>query len=123
MPSFFYTALDGQGSEKVGRLEATDAKQVTAMLRRQGLFPTGVTAAVGPAMGKAEQPAAGWHRQVSLPFLRVVGARDLAVFTRQLGTLIHAGMPLLRGLEVLGRQEKNLRFRRVIETLAGLISV
>ncbi len=122
MPSFTYTALDAEGTEKAGLLEASDSKQVTAMLRRQGLFPTAVAPAIATA-GGAPAPVAGkgLQRSVNLPFLRIVGAKELAVFTRQLGTLIHAGMPLLRGLEVLGRQEKNPRFGRVIGALADSI--
>ncbi len=117
MPSFSYTALDAQGSEKTGLLEASDSKQVTAMLRRQGLFPTDVTPATVRTAG-ALKSSSGGERSRSLPFSRVVSPKELAVFTRQLGTLVHAGMPLLRGLEVLARQEKNLRFRAVLAALA-----
>jgi type IV pilus assembly protein PilC len=57
-------------------------------------------------------------REIRLPFVRTVSAKERAVFTRQLGTLLKAGMPLLRGLEVVARQERNRGFRRVIESLA-----
>jgi type IV pilus assembly protein PilC len=52
---------------------------------------------------------------------RVVQPKELAVFTRQLGTLLRAGLPLLRGLEVLGKQQANPRFRRTIEALGEAI--
>ena len=45
----------------------------------------------------------------------------MTVFTRQLGTLIKAGMPLLRSLEVLARQQKNQRFQSVIMSLGETI--
>jgi type IV pilus assembly protein PilC len=57
-------------------------------------------------------------REIRLPFVRTVSAQERAVFTRQLGTLLKAGMPLLRGLEVVARQERNRSFRRGIESLA-----
>jgi type IV pilus assembly protein PilC len=44
---------------------------------------------------------------------------DLAIFTRQVATLLKAGMPLVRGLETLARQERNRRFREVIVELAA----
>ena len=60
----------------------------------------------------------GWQREIRLPFVRTVSAKELAAFTRQLGTLIRAGMPLLKGLEVLARQERNVAFRSVLGGLA-----
>src|SRR4051812_3835973 len=52
---------------------------------------------------------------------RRVNRKALAVFTRQLAMLIKAGMPLLRSLEVLGRQEKNPAFKAIMESLAHTI--
>lgn len=71
-----------------------------------------------PARAGAGAKKRGLAMEVSLPFLRPASARELAAFTRQLGTLIKAGLPLLRGLEVLARQQTNATFRRVIESLA-----
>jgi type IV pilus assembly protein PilC len=115
MPLFTYTALDAAGTEKRGRLDAADAQEVAARLREQGLFPT----AVALQAGEGAQGAGSGRWQAALPFLRPVGARELAVFTRQLGTLLRAGMPLLQALEALARQQRNERFRQVVESLAG----
>ena len=52
---------------------------------------------------------------------RVVNNKGLAVFTRQVATLVKAGMPILRSLEVLARQEKRPAFRAVIEDIAETI--
>src|SRR5688572_9901919 len=54
-------------------------------------------------------------------FGRPINAKGLAVFTRQLATLVKAGMPILRSLEVLARQEKRLPFKGVIEDIADAI--
>ncbi len=135
MPRFAYTALDARGAEKSGMLDAPDVKQGAAILRGQGLFPTDVMPqSGGPASLRAgpkaatvetkEPPKAAAPRvrmQLRLPFARVVGAKELAVFTRQLATLLRAGMPLLRGLEVLARQERNETFQHVIAGLAEAI--
>src|SRR6478609_2736531 len=118
MPNFAYTALDAQGLEKAGSLDATDANQVAVILRRQGLFPTEVTLAAGTRADGAAKADPWW---LLLPGMRLVAPKELAIFTRQLGTLIRAGMPLLRGLEVLARQQPNPKFRRIIEALAESI--
>lgn len=116
MPNFAYTALDAQGLEKAGLVDATDVNQVAVILRRQGLFPTAVTPSSGTTEGRTGAGARGWL--ANLPFFRPVAPKELAIFTRQLGTLVKAGMPLLRSLEVLAKQQANLKFRRIIENLA-----
>ena len=131
MPRFSYTALDARGAEKAGLLDAPDVRQVALLLRGQGLFPTEV-APVTVTEAKAAKSAANRPApssvflshpsvQLRLPFTGAVGAKELAVFTRQLATLLRAGMPLLRGLEVLARQERSQVLRRVIEALAEAI--
>ena len=73
---------------------------------------------------KIALPAAGAPapaRRRSLSFGRPVNEKGLTVFTRQLATLVKAGMPIMRGLEVLARQEKRPAFRQVIEDLADTI--
>jgi len=52
---------------------------------------------------------------------RPINEKGLTVFTRQLATLVKAGMPIMRSLEVLGRQEKRAGFRQVIEDCADTI--
>jgi type IV pilus assembly protein PilC len=52
---------------------------------------------------------------------RPINAKGLAVFTRQLATLVRAGMPILRSLEVLARQEKRPAFKAIVENIADTI--
>ena len=54
-------------------------------------------------------------------FGRPINMKGLAVFTRQLATLVKAGMPILRSLEVLARQEKRLAFKAVVEDIGETI--
>ena len=114
MSNFTYTAIDARGAEQTGSLEAADVNQVATILRRQGLFPTEVTPAKNRSGSGSE--AGSWVSR--LPWMRPVAPKELAIFTRQLGTLLRAGLPLLRGLEVLARQQGNPRFRRIIEAMA-----
>ncbi len=115
MPAFNYSAVDSHGKEKTGALEAPDARQAAVVLRGRGLFLTRleVGAAAAPVARKPET-ARAW----GLPLFGTVSAKERAAFTRQLGTLLRAGMPLLRGLEVIGRQTKNPVLGRVIGELA-----
>ena len=72
----------------------------------------------GPTMSFPMQTARRRRRRT---FGRPINAKGLAVFTRQLATLVKAGMPILRGLEVLARQEKRPAFKAVVEDLADTI--
>jgi general secretion pathway protein F len=91
MPAFNYEALDAQGKQRTGVVEAENAKAARSALRTQGLVPLGVTALA------ASVQAAGnsrWSR-------RVFGSSGLAVWTRQLAGLVGAGLPLERALTAL----------------------
>jgi len=118
MPRFKYSALDAMGAEKAGVLDSGDSQQAIAVLRGQGLFPTTVIeqSGTGGSAGSGGQVAALSVGRIS--WFSRVNAREVMVFTRQLGTLLHAGMPLLRSLEVLGRQERNAAFQRIIAQVA-----
>jgi type IV pilus assembly protein PilC len=61
------------------------------------------------------------RRKRSITIGSPINAKGLAVFTRQLATLVKAGMPIMRSLEVLARQEKRVAFREVIEECADTI--
>jgi type IV pilus assembly protein PilC len=123
MPTFSYIALERRGSEQSGRIDALNPKQAGVMLRGKGLFPTevlplGDAGAAVPSLGGGTRPSAGKSFELRMPFVSPVKSRDMAAFTRQLGTLLHAGMPLLRSLQTLSRQERNVALRRVIDALA-----
>jgi type IV pilus assembly protein PilC len=118
MPVFKYSAVNGQGGDATGVVEASDQRQAVSMLRAQGLFPVRLDAAAGGASKEARAAADTRRAKFSWVVFASVKERERAAFTRQLGTLLRAGMPLLRGLEVLARQEKNPALRRVIGALA-----
>src|ERR1035437_5483174 len=131
MPRFSYMAIDSGGDEKNGTLAAATLESAVAELKARGFFPTDVSEEPGtaPPVGNGKITAAAsvsplpLRRSFSLrlPFLRPVRSRELMLFTRQLSTLLRAGMPLLRGLETLASHERNARFRAVIVALAAHI--
>lgn len=125
MPRFQYVALDSRGQESSGVLEANTQAEAIAALRQAGYFPKSITEETKSSR-KAQKAAAvatgaaTASRGISFnPFQRTtVKGKTLMIFTRQLATLLDAGLPLLRGLTVLAKQEPDPVLRRVIVNLA-----
>ncbi len=133
MAKFNYVALDAKGKEINGVVESDSTTTAVARIREMGYFPTNITEisapsaklkktpTPGPAIpspgGKAEKRSFA-RNYINLSFGgNTVKSKVLAAFTRQLATLIDAGLPLLRGLNVLQRQEKNVVLKRVLRQL------
>jgi type IV pilus assembly protein PilC len=124
MPKFSYTAFDANGRERKGSIDASSSEDASSKLRSTGQFPTSL------AEQKSKQTEKSPSRKVAVgatakgptkpPLVigSVINTKGLAIFTRQLSTLVQAGLPLLRSLEVLSRQEKNPAFKWVVESLA-----
>ena len=140
MPKFSYTAIEtSSGKEKKGSIESTNTEQAASQLKAMGLHPTGLVAegaapakketskarsSAGAAAALASASAKGGEAaKKKAPFVigRVINPAGLTVFTRQLSTLVNAGMPIMRSLETLARQERNLPFKAVVEALAESI--
>jgi len=126
MPSFAYSAIEQHtGREVSGELEARSREAAVAELKRRGFAPLAITAverikAANSAVahtGAAARP----KKKVAFIIGRIVRPKELSVFTRQLSALVKAGMPLLRSLEVLARQQRNTPFRPIIEALANQV--
>ncbi|MEI6712208.1 MAG: type II secretion system F family protein [Verrucomicrobiota bacterium] len=138
MAKFEYVALDARGQETRGVLDGKNSNEVVAALRKEGMFPTSVNEvgkAVAPAAAKtptatatpaaaakAAAPAAK-GKKLTFSFFekKTVDGKLLMIFTRQLATLIDAGLPLLRGLDVLAKQEKDPVLKRVIGDLSEAV--
>jgi type IV pilus assembly protein PilC len=126
MPRFEYTALDARGAESTGVLEAGSQNDVVAHLRQQGFFPTSVVpegqgkkvAKAVKSGSKAVATAKPQKKSGGFMVRRTIPTKTLMVFTRQLATLIDAGLPLLKGLNVLAKQEKDLVLRNAVIAIA-----
>lgn len=122
MPKFHYIALDQNGQETAGDLDAASEADAINQLRQSGLYPTSVAAeGQGQAAAikkRAKSTTKGKAKVVKVGANAKVKSKSLMIFTRQLATLIDSGLPLLRGLTVLGRQEPNLVMKGTINTLA-----
>lgn len=130
MPKFSYVAMDSRGKETKGTLEVNSQNEAIGRLKEMGYFPTKVVEATkvkekpDKKTKTAEKPRGkpakgGFNLNIKIPGLGGrVKTKVMCTFTRQLATLIDAGLPLLRGLRVLERQEKNPTLRGVIFQLA-----
>jgi type IV pilus assembly protein PilC len=119
MPTFSYKALDKGGKELKGSIEATGEEAVVERLRSMGYFVTQISRSKG-GVGQVDI--------FDLPIVRAIGRfvsrgkvslRHISAFSRQLATLIGAGLPLLRSLQILQEQveDKNLK-----EALDGIVA-
>lgn len=125
MPRFKYTAMDARGTEHEDVIDAANQSDAVSMIRSKGLFPTRVAAIGGGSAEKtaptadAHAPGKGLRMELKLPafFQGRVKTKRLMILTRQLATLIEAGLPLLRGLRILLQQEKN---PKLCEALGGM---
>ena len=124
MANFEYIALDAKGAETTGTIKANDEADAISQLRKSGLYPTQVVpAGKGGVSSDAKKRAK--KSQASRKKTGVGGrvkGKVLMIFTRQLATLVDAGLPLLRGLSVLGKQERNRVMAGTINHLADSVA-
>jgi len=128
MPKFNYVAMDSRGKETKGTLEVANQNEAIGRIKEMGFFPTKVVEEKGgPAQGAAKKaPAKSGKKggvnlnfQISIPGLSGrVKSKVLTTFTRQLATLVQAGLPLLRGLRVLQKQERNANLKKILGELS-----
>jgi type IV pilus assembly protein PilC len=127
MPRYNYVALDARGQETSGVLDADSQNDAVSQLRRAGYFPKSITEEGKGPKRKAKAAAAGGSAlnkeiklNINIPFLerKTIKARTLMIFTRQLATLIDAGLPLLRGLTVLSKQEPDPVLKKTIVSIS-----
>jgi type IV pilus assembly protein PilC len=130
MPRFNYVALDSRGQETSGVLDAESQNDAVAQIRQAGYFPKSI-AAEGKGPKRKGKSAAGagsaLNKEIkinlNIPFLerKTIKARTLMIFTRQIATLIDAGLPLLRGLEVLSKQEPDPVLKKTIVNISDSV--
>jgi type IV pilus assembly protein PilC len=132
MPKFNYVAMDQRGKETKGTLEVASQNEAIGRVKEMGLFPTKIVEVDKVkarldkrGKGAARKSARGGGKKANLNInIRIPGlsgrvkSKVLTSFTRQLATLVDAGLPLLRGLRVLEKQERNSTLRGIVGELA-----
>ena len=138
MATFQYIAKDSAGNERRGTVEAGDRNSAIAAVRAQGLLPTALGEVKSAAPSSATKAApkngakgapkpaekkGGLNKDIKInikmpKFLQgKIKTKVLTQFTRQLATLVNAGLPLMRGIDVLKRQMKDAQ---MLEALNGI---
>ncbi len=132
MPKYEYTAVDARGHETNGEIDVESPAAAINKLKEMGYFPTKITEA-GAGKGRKSKAASavsakggkkgGWQQmEINIPGITDrVNKKLLTIFTRQLATLIDAGLPLLRALRTLERQERNPALKKTITALAEAV--
>jgi len=132
MPKFSYVAVDHQGKETKGTLEVGSQNEAIGRIKEMNLLPMkilevdkekpgkkGKTPSKAPARAaKGGKKKGALEINIKIPGIGgKVKAKVLTTFTRQLATLVDAGLPLLRGLRVLEKQERDKTLRGIINDL------
>ncbi|HEX7508837.1 MAG TPA: type II secretion system inner membrane protein GspF [Polyangia bacterium] len=123
MPVYAWKGLNATGKSAVGTRESDGPKSLRQTLRKEGIFISEVREVVSgkqskQALGSGGTGAKGLSREVDIKgFFERVKPRDVAIFTRQMATLLHAGIPLAEAMGALSEQSDNKKFQLI---LAGI---
>src|SRR6204780_1609043 len=101
MSTYVFRAIDVAGAKARGEVEADSKQAVADQLKQRGLVVLDISAKHS-------------SREIELSFLKSVKAAELAVFSRQLATMISSGMSILRALYVLEEQTDNKFLKETI---------
>ena len=124
MANFHYSALDAKGEQNTGVLSANSEAEAIQQLRSKGFYPTQISEEGKGKIKVTKAAAANTKSQkkakseIKSKIGGSIKAKPLMIFTRQLATLIDSGLPLLRSLTVLEKQEPSPVLRATVNHLA-----
>ena len=102
LPTFVWEGVDKRGKKMKGEQQARNANLLRAELRKQGIQPGMVKAKPKPLFGGAG---------------KAITAKDIAVFSRQLATMMKSGVPIVMALEIIGNGQKNPKMKALVDDL------
>ena len=108
MPTFAYTARDMMGKQVNGTLEAAGEREVATILSERSLFPVNVK-----GVGSPTQSVFGRRKRVK--------GQTMAVFYSQLASLLRAGVPMIRSLNVLAEQSSDAVLKEVVTEIRNRV--
>lgn len=109
MAGYIYLAIDSNGREKRGRMEAPNEERVFRVLKSDGLFPVSIK----------EQNI--FNRDINISFGRSIKARDYSVFARQFVSILSAGVPIIKALEMIVDQTENKSLKKGLQEVKTLV--
>lgn len=112
--TYAYTGRDSTGKVVKGRVDAPGEASVTSRLRTMGIAPISI---------QQVSAGSGLNREISMGglFDKRVSMKDLAVMSRQMATMIGAGLPLLRALAILAEQSENPKLAQTLEEVRAAV--
>lgn len=117
MPVFEFKGFDAAGKAIKGVRDADSAKGLRALLKREGVLATEVNESGGEGTskgGKGKASGGVLGKEVNFSFLQRVSAEDIGITTRQLATLLQAGVPMVDSLNALIDQTDNAALKRIL---------
>ena len=107
MPLYHYRAKDRQGRSIAATIEADDIRTAAKILREKGYF-----------ISELKEPGKGLQAEITIPGLeRGPGLKDIAIFSRQLATMLSAGLPIVQAIAILERQTENKGFQKLLKEI------
>ncbi|WP_456446739.1 type II secretion system F family protein [Oceanithermus sp.] len=107
MPLYHYRAKDRQGRSIAATIEADDIRTAAKILREKGYF-----------ISELKEPGKGLQAEIKIPGLeRGPGLKDVAIFSRQLATMLSAGLPIVQAIAILERQTENKAFQKLLKEI------
>lgn len=107
--AFMYSAIDAEGKQKKGTVEAASADAARNILKNQGLTVLSV-----------DKPNA-LNKELSINIGGKVKAKDLAVFCKQMQSILHAGVTVIQALGMLGEQCDNKKLQNAVQEVRVLV--
>ncbi|MDF2486565.1 MAG: Type secretory pathway, component PulF [Herbinix sp.] len=109
MAGYIYIAVDMNGKEKRGKMEAPNADRVFQALKSEGYFPIKIS----------EQNI--FNKDITISLSNPIKARDYSIFARQFNSIISAGVPIIKALEMIIDQTEDKHLRKgLVETMSLL---
>lgn len=103
---FVWAGVDKRGTKMKGETLSKNASLLKAELRKQGITPSMVKAKPKPLFGKAG---------------KAISARDIAIFSRQIATMMQSGVPLVTSFEIISGGQKNPRFKAMLDDIKASV--
>lgn len=121
MPVYAFKGVNDAGRSTRGFVDAENARAARAKLRRDGVFLTELNEGQGSVEPTPETPEGG-SRRITLPRFRGIPGLELALATRQLATLIGAGVPLVSALSALTEQVEHAHLKSVLSGIRDRVN-
>ncbi len=115
MVTYAYKSINETGAIVAGEIEADSREMATSILEARGYMPTQV-------VEKGGGDAAGFSLNRLKEIITPVKAPELIIFTKQFKTMLRAGVPMVKLLQILEKQAENLKIKRITRTMVDDIS-